>query len=120
MAQTSVLDYIRHTPNNSNVNVVKGMLGNSDGGNSDWSTAEVTINITSGEWYFNFSYLTSETIKGVGLLHSGNYTFTVPLYKGKCIITSVADEEEDTILSGSVVFDNSKYIVTGNCTITTL
>lgn len=32
MAQTSVLDYIRHTPNNSNVNVVKGMLNSAGSG----------------------------------------------------------------------------------------
>ena len=32
MAQISVLDYIRHTPNNSNVNVVKGMLNSAGSG----------------------------------------------------------------------------------------
>ena len=36
MAQTDVLDYIRQTPHNSNVNVVKGMLNSIDSdGNSE-------------------------------------------------------------------------------------
>ena len=45
MAQQDVLDYIRKTPHNSNVNVVKGMLNFEDGGggSSDFSTAEVTV-----------------------------------------------------------------------------
>lgn len=47
MAQTDILEYIRKTPYNSNVNVIKSMLENNGGENNDWSTATVKLN------YFN-------------------------------------------------------------------
>ena len=53
MAQQDILDYIRKTPHNSNVNVVKGMLGNSESS----SLPEVTtddngdvLTVVNGEW----------------------------------------------------------------------
>ena len=53
MAQQDVLDYIRKTPHNSNVNVVKGMLGDS----SNSALPEVTeldngkvLTVVEGQW----------------------------------------------------------------------
>lgn len=43
MANKSILEYLRETPYNTNVNVVKGMIGNS--GDGEKSEAKITIMI---------------------------------------------------------------------------
>lgn len=52
MAQQDILDYIRKTPYNSNVNVVKGMIGNT--GNSLPEVTEsdngMVLTVVNGEW----------------------------------------------------------------------
>ena len=51
MVQQDVLDYIRKTPHNSNVNVVKGMLNAEGGGGLSLPTVKYSVN----------AYLTSIT-----------------------------------------------------------
>lgn len=65
MAQTDILKYIRKTPHNSNVNVVKGMLNSEDsgGGDSFIKTANVKVNYTLPEGvdevtFYSFQQLT--------------------------------------------------------------
>ena len=77
MAQQDVLDYIRNTPHNSNVNVVKGMLDESGG------VSVYYVNFTWDENYEN-------------LITDANFDDMVSAYNtGKIIIAKLSDEGEN-------------------------
>lgn len=93
MDKQQIIDYIRHTPNNSNVNVVKGMLNSEGGGSSDFSTAEVTIINNSGyeteircATYFDDEY---GRFSGWSVYSDGqnDTVANVILYKGEAFIS---------------------------------
>ena len=69
MAQQDVLDYIRKTPHNSNVNVVKGMLNAESGGGDSWTVLteeSVTTSAQAGVVLGMLTYsqlIDAETIK---------------------------------------------------------
>lgn len=93
MAQQDVLDYIRNTPHNSNVNVVKGMLDESGG------VSVYYVNFTWDENYEN-------------LITDANFDDMVSAYNtGKIIIAKLSDEGENEYfyLAGSYEDTNESF-----------
>ena len=99
MVQQDVLDYIRKTPHNSNVNVVKGML-NAKGGDSegmipfavnaiyDSETEGYTLDKTAGEiinaFENTFVYIKiKEGVEGEYITDSMHKVITISLFKLK-------------------------------------
>ena len=79
MAQQDVLDYIRNTPHNSNVNVVKGMLNNS----GDESNPEI--------YYVDFAWNEDYTT----LTTDADFSEAVSAKNaGKLIIARISGEED--------------------------
>ena len=126
MDKEKVLDYVMNSPGNSNRAVLSGMLDESGGGNSDFSTATITLENGS------FSYITNACLASqvygieenpieasfpTGVVSNGE----IILYKGKAIIMldsgAVSHISE---LSGGIEALNmpNNYLVTGDCTIT--
>lgn len=92
--------------------------GGGGGGDSDFSTAEVTIEGEAGSYsIYNFRILNDGLIIGSGLIY--NETFTVPLYKGKAV-WALYDEEYTINTTGNISYDTEEYeiIIEGDGTIT--
>ena len=130
MAQTDILEYIRKTPYNSNVNVIKGMLNSSGSGDSsDLNTAEVTITNALAD-VFKIVLLPviieNEQMTGVAGVYpllldtQDSITLTVPLYKGQCLWFTSYEEYADYTFAGtgSVDVNPLGIVITGDCTIT--
>ena len=131
MAQNDVLDYIRKTPHNSNVNVVKGMLNADDGGSSDFSTATLTVTASNHGAIYGapiivapFPDIPSFEFIGTATDPMGIGEHSVVMYKGYSAVFADYDPALSTVTTsgaieklleeeGSVV-----YKITGDCTIT--
>ena len=127
MDKEKVLDYVMNSPGNSNRAVLSGMLDESGGGNSDFSTAEVTIINASDADEFDIESLPmiveSEEITGITgsypepVVPQASVSLTIPLYKDKCFWAKSFLYTYTG--SGNVIIDADKIIITGDCTITT-
>lgn len=122
-----VMEYIMNTPENTNPAVLRGMLeslsseGGGGSGESDFSTAEVTINNTRDDSIIKaYSAFIEDDALILGKLVSyGETKLTIVLYKGETGLSIDADEITST--SGDLEEINTGvYKVTGNCTITGL
>lgn len=93
----------------------------SGGGSSDFSTAEVTIEMSVSpisEYYMpvvELEYEEDGTVVNTLYGREEPYTVLVPLYKGKCTIYA----EDNIVVSGNATYDsdNGTVLITGNCTL---
>ena len=119
MAQTDILEYIRKTPHNSNVNVVKGMLNaeGGGGGDSDLSTATVTYDNQAGA---RFYLSTADEGDGMSIpaIDASQGTAKAILYKGKAFGAIVGPDGITVTVTGSAEYEEPALIITGDCTIT--
>ena len=115
MAQQDVLDYIRKTPHNSNVNVVKGMLNaEGGGGSSDFSTATMTLN-------------TNTECEITAPIYNGSFIMSKYVFRTSAEVpvvlapqgTIITINTSGTIsVSGDIQIAGEGYGITGDCTIT--
>ena len=100
--------------------------GSGGGGESDFSTAEVTfenVDITTRPYQAIVTSVESDSIKSVDGEVSSPFTVTVPLYKGKNILPVSCihfnDESYMPTTEGSVEFsiESMGFVVTGDGTI---
>lgn len=111
------------------------------GGSSDFSTAEVTLNLTLPEGVTaDVEYLATCLLPYPDLItappytsefiNAENHVVVLPMYQGKAYflmpaanandVSYIITDPSDVVLSGSVVFDEQSqlFYVTGDCTIT--
>lgn len=119
-----VIDYVMNSPQNTNPNVLKGLLESSEqeGGSSDFTTAEVTINIANGDKATVLLMTRIQDsdrrtgIEAVEVTASGTpKTYNVPLFKGHCFIKLKSGDVDG--LTGNVTLDRGWLDVTGNCSL---
>lgn len=118
-----IIDYVMNSPQNTNPNVLKGLLESYEGGgNSDFTTAEVTIRVARGE--ANTVLLMTQiqdSDRRTGIVPfeviapSTQKTYNVPLFKGHCIIRVKSGDVND--LTGNVTLNGGSLDVTGNCSL---
>ena len=138
MAQKDVLDYIRQTPHNSNVNVVKGMLNGLDGGgdegSGEFSTAKVTfINNLGVPRSFAVPVIQSvppeaglpfDKYAEAGIevdVYDAELTIDVILYKNYAYISARELSGEELITfegNAQTITLNKSALITGDCTVT--
>ena len=119
MAQQDVLDYIRKTPHNSNVNVVKGMLNVEGGGDdsSEFSAAEVTL-ANNPDFLGGVPVCSSEDdLEGIKVNALGDGTYTVPLWKGHLYLV-LYNTTVSVSGNAELIYDGMAVDVYGDCTIT--
>lgn len=107
--------------------IAKKLSGSGGGGSSDFSTAEVTVQITSAQPGVAI-YIPTVISSPMEVISNYPYnpansstpqTVTVPLYKGSLIIIGIWDSGAVTVdTSGSVQVMESSFLITGDCTIT--
>jgi hypothetical protein len=128
MDKNDIIDYVMHTPHNTNKAVLSSMLNQltdgGGGGSSDFSTATVTI-VNGDNAYVNGAFIGEDDYNQVEGEMSMFYSpqasgaNTLVLYKGQAllhvdaVVASVAGDIER--LGGE---DSFNYLVTGDCTIT--
>lgn len=87
MTKDEIIDYVLNSPENTNPNVLKGMLDQLDsgGGNEDFSIAEVQVQIDSSANVKSYSAaaIFEDMIEVIDGHESG--TFEVPIYKNGSI-----------------------------------
>lgn len=121
-----IMKYVLETPENTNPAILKGMLESlvpeDGGGESDFSTAEVTVTNTVAEGSIIVDTIFIDTIDNVLKQEKtivNTETFPIVLYKGSAEIYFEA--EEITSLSGNITADpnpdSHTYIVTGECAV---
>lgn len=119
-----VMEYILNTPENTNPAILKGMLEDlssegGGGGESDFSTATVTIINTVADSVIraDSAFITDNNMVLSARAYYGTTELTIVLYKGSAELEVDADEITST--SGDLEeLDPFVYKVTGNCTIT--
>lgn len=133
MAQKDVLDYIRQTPHNSNVNVVKGMLnglddgsgsGSSDEGSNDFTIAVMTIINETTDYVTLYGGFAIDGEGGdpnimypeIVAEPETTVDYNAVLYKGSAAIEIL--DNVDVTTEGDVEYDNGVAIVTGDCSMT--
>jgi len=118
MDTQTILKYVMNSPENTNPNVLKGMLdalsegGSGGGGSSDFSTAKATVNNQA----FAF-YMPVVDTNTISIVKPASGTFDVPLYKGRLDIFLERDVTA-SIESGNATLEGSYLVITGDCTIT--
>ena len=120
MTIEEIVDYVRHTPGNTNPNVLKTLLQDvsSGGGSSDFSIATITmVNSTEGDLDFILPCIEQEVLilDMKNIASDSSDTFDIPLYKGSTLIYPVtlfgeiSDPDISTppefILTGDIQFD---------------
>lgn len=123
MSQTNILEYLRKTPHNTNVNVVKGMIGNtgSSDGLSDVSIATVICD-GCGEYIngpiLGEDYRVGDTAVSYKELADSPTTVEMVLYKGKAVVNIPLEVSK---IEGNAEILNAKegtILITGDCTLT--
>jgi len=125
MDKNDIIDYVMHTPHNTNKAVLSGMLNQltegGSGGSSDFSTATVTIVDNAGKTIL-LPFIADDdeqqlhSILNLGISESGDYI--VPLYKGS-LTGRVSEYAEPVSVSGDITYlPNRMVVVTGDGTIT--
>lgn len=92
------------------------------GGESDFSTAEVTFSGINGTALATMPKIIDSPFDVIMPLQNEvtNGTYTIALYKGKTVINlDETDFGENVTISGDIeLLEGTTYLVTGNCTIT--
>lgn len=121
MDTQTVLKYVMNSPENTNPNVLKGMLdqlSGGGGGSSDFSTAEVTVN--ANQQFEFYAPLINDEHGYLGAYDNINpdesETLTVGLYKGKAVTRFYTSGVVS--VSGNAQLMNEQILITGDCTIT--
>lgn len=133
MDKNDIIEYVMHTPHNTNRAVLSSMLNQladgSGGGSSDFSTAEVTVNKEgTGDIPLNMSLplpvvienpSTHEKILGI-VATPYNGTFVVPLYESRCYVGASGDWDSEWFsASGGVTRQGGAgFLIEGDGTIT--
>ena len=123
---SKIYDYVIN--NEVNKNVLKSVIEadgseGGGGGSSDFSTAEVTINISNAPAASICIASIDEELEEIFVNEypeEGDFpvTLTVPLYKGKCeILVSNGVSSNRVTVTGSIEFDSPYAVITGNGTI---
>lgn len=119
-----VIDYVMNSPQNTNPNVLKGLLESfAGGGGTDFSTAEVTINSANGDEgtvllmpnIQDSDRRTGIQVFEVTAIPNTPKTYNVPLFKGHCFIKVNSGEVNG--LTGNVTSLGNWLDVTGNCSL---
>ena len=101
-------------------NVVTGVEYIGGGGSSDFSTAEVTFNISNDSTVFTpvVTETPMDMILSIPIGSQMNGTYNVVLYKNK--LGLVATIEGDVVVTGDIVYnsDEKNFLVTGDGSIT--
>lgn len=131
MDKNDIIEYVMNTPHNTNKAVLSSMLNQltegGGGGSSDFSTAEVTVQITSAQPGVAI-YIPTIISSPMEAIFNNPYnpinsstpqTVTVPLYKGSLVIIGIWDSGDVTVsISGSVQVMENSFLITGDGTIT--
>ena len=115
MDTQTILKYVMNSPENTNPNVLKGMLdelSEGGGGSSDFSTAKATVNNQA----FAF-YMPVVDTNTISVVKPASGTFDVPLYKGRLDIFLERDVTA-SIESGNATLEGNYLVITGDCIIT--
>lgn len=91
--------------------------GGGGGGDSDFSTAEVTVNNSGAGYLFNVPVILNNAMAVPFVADAAS--FTVILYKGTAIM---GGNPSIGSVSGDITYDEEEeiYLITGDCTITVL
>ena len=113
MTKEEIVKYITSSPENTNPNVLEGMLDQlGGGGSSDYSIAKVTIivNLTQADLYGSFQgeNTTLESVNSVG-------EHNLILYKGNAHIH--ADGTIDNPSGDISLINDNNGVVTGDCSL---
>lgn len=126
MNKNDIIEYVMHTPHNTNKAVLSSMLNQlteGGGGSGDFSTAQVTfINNTEtnvdaacmviyeedGEEYAEFEFGCGPSLTGIG---------EIVLFKGSAYLVW-SDSAATYTGTGAVEIEGNETVITGNCTIT--
>lgn len=100
-------------------NLLGEQLTEGGGGSSDFSTANVTVNVNTQQFEF-YAPIINEEHGYLGSYDSINpsesETLTVCLYKGKALTQFFTDGVVS--VSGNAQLNNDQILITGDCTIT--
>lgn len=90
------------------------------GGESDFSTAKVTFNVSVASAGAVFAFISSEyndiEINNVSL-GVGESTYTIPLYKNGQYMRVSYKDGTTPVITGDVTYEGNEFAVTGDCTI---
>ena len=134
MTVEEIIEYVIHTPGNTNPNVLKtfveALASEGGSGSSDISYANILIeNKTNSELSFILPSIVEEEnsfeLRGFTISENSNTTFQLPLYKNKIVIEGnstfyVQDEPLHPLListSGSINNNNGELTISGDGTI---
>lgn len=121
-----VIDYVMNSPQNTNPNVLKGLLESYEGGGaSDFTTAEVTITNNTGS---NIELALPE-VEDNGRKHllrtfvvasaNGSHSLIVALYKGAASGRIITNNVPSAVCTGEAsISSNNSISIKGNGTIT--
>lgn len=96
----------------------KLFAGSGGGGGGDFTTAQVTLyGAYPSPNIFTIPILDSyDEICPVAEADNMGNTVTVPLYKGSAAF--IPSNDYEYTVTGSIVYDDDVYVITGDCTIT--
>lgn len=127
MDKNDVIEYVMHTPHNTNKAVLSSMLNQlaegGGGGSSDFSTAEVTVDLQSNKFYFMLPF--ADDTSGSSLCRiAQSGTYKAILYTNMSVgITAASGGGLLTVPAITVTGDaeqigTGEVRITGDCTIT--
>lgn len=130
MDKNDIIDYVMHTPHNTNKAVLNGMLNQltegDGGGSSDFSTAQVTLICNASSVSASIAIArdaelpfipTPQADGGLGMESGDESTVTAILYKG--VSHCYFDGASSVVGTGDVeVVRDVEANITGDCTIT--
>ena len=114
-----IISYIISTPENTNPNVLRGMLENSSG-SGDFTTAKLTVTAPPTEYTFFVAPFINED-GSFGRISVKNGEIDVILYKGNASLFVENGESYDFETTGDISGSVSDgFTITGDCAITVL
>lgn len=130
MDKNDIIEYVMHTPHNTNRAVLSSMLNqlaeDGGGGSSDFSTATVTfICNASNQVDVNFAAIkeaslpfvpSAQSFGGYQLYEGDELVANAILYKGRCSCVFIGATSVSG--TGAIEIAGGEAIITGDCTIT--
>lgn len=120
-----IMEYIMNTPENTNPAILRGMLknlGSGGGGDSDFSTAEVTLSIQQAQLGARCHVAIAadedeNSFSNTIIFLPG--TYNIIMYKQKALLTidSLTGAELDISVTGDADVIDGDVIITGDCTV---